>query len=105
MPPAPPCGPHCWHNRSGRDWLVGGGIVEGAVVGVVPAGPPTMLLVHNERRGGRTERIRHVEVTDERQRDRMCAGGGDQQKATAGGVVLHVARSDVCAGLVHAERQ
>lgn len=55
MPHAPPCGRHGWHNRSVRDWLVGGGIVEGAVAGVVPSGPPTMLLVHNERRGGRTD--------------------------------------------------
>ncbi|MFM7063304.1 MAG: NUDIX domain-containing protein [Actinomycetes bacterium] len=38
-----------------RDWLVGGGIVEGAVVAGRTHGPSSVLLVHNERRGGRTD--------------------------------------------------
>ena len=35
------------------------------MVGVVPAGPPTMLLVHNERRGGRTDWSTPGGVVDE----------------------------------------
>lgn len=55
MPHAPARHRHGWHTLFVRDWLVGGGIVEGAVVGARSGAVPTMLLVHNERRGGRTD--------------------------------------------------
>ena len=65
MPHSTPRGRHGCHNLAVRHWLVGGGIVEGAVAGARPSGPPTMLLVHNERRGGRTDWSTPGGVVDE----------------------------------------
>jgi 8-oxo-dGTP diphosphatase len=54
-----------WQTWAVRDWLVGGGIVEGLVVDGLAVGPRSVLLVHNERRGGRTDWSTPGGVVDE----------------------------------------